>query len=58
MVHPSSKFLHARRAGAATGRVLVRVIMVVFGSLSAIGSATGKPALPPEITLPPKEYRP
>jgi hypothetical protein len=58
MVHVIRKPSPTRRVLVGALHVLLRVVMVTFGSLSGIGSGGAKPALPPEVPLPPKEYRP
>jgi hypothetical protein len=58
MVHQSKKRSRTKRVVGATGRFILRVVVVALGSLSAIGSAGAKPALPPEVVPSPNEYRP
>jgi hypothetical protein len=58
MVHVIRKPSLTRRVLVGTLHVLLRVVMVTLGSLSVIGSGGAKPVLPPEVAVPPKEYRP
>jgi hypothetical protein len=57
MAHPAGNPSYAANLVSTTLRAVLRVAIVSLGSLTAIGSGGAKPALPPEVTLPPKQYR-
>jgi hypothetical protein len=59
MTHPVPDRPLALRILTVVLHGLKRAVMVALGSLSTVGAAGGKPALPPEVPPPPpNEYRP